>query len=217
MCPQKVCQECGEPSRRITEATEDYAKHLGSSWADKGDGRTKASGTERNSHSGQPVGDHLVAASRATVGWTDCGHGSYRTGVVLDPFAGSGTTLAVATGHGRDAIGVDLDRRNAQLARERVGMFLTVEGDEVPVSVEPVQDSVMCAVAGHAHDDEIEVGMCLAVEHPREAVCPNCDHPGHHAIRCADTADEGTNPCACSWPDSDNYADPERHDPREVA
>ncbi len=51
-------------------------------------------------------------------------------GVVLDPFAGSGTTLAVAVGHGRDAIGIDLDERNAELARERVGMFLTVEGDE---------------------------------------------------------------------------------------
>jgi DNA modification methylase len=44
--------------------------------------------------------------------------------VVLDPFAGSGTTLQVATGHGRDAIGIDLDERNVDLARDRVGMFL---------------------------------------------------------------------------------------------
>ena len=51
---------------------------------------------------------------------------TWRNGVVLDPFAGSGTTLAVATGHGRDAIGIDLDARNAELARERIGMFLTV-------------------------------------------------------------------------------------------
>lgn len=36
------------------------------------------------------------------------------------------TTLAVATGHGRDAIGIDLDPRNADLARERIGMFLTL-------------------------------------------------------------------------------------------
>ena len=56
----------------------------------------------------------------------DCGHDDYRRGVVLDPFAGSGTTLAVATGLGRDAIGIDIDERNADLARERVGMFLTV-------------------------------------------------------------------------------------------
>lgn len=54
----------------------------------------------------------------------------WRNGVVLDPFAGSGTTLAVATGMGRDAIGIDLDARNADLAYERVGMFLTVEHHE---------------------------------------------------------------------------------------
>ena len=33
----------------------------------------------------------------------------------------------VATGHGRDAILVDIDDRNADLAAERIGMFLTVE------------------------------------------------------------------------------------------
>jgi hypothetical protein len=64
--------------------------------------------------------------SADTVGWSDCGHNTWRNGIVLDPFAGSGTTLAVATGHGRDAIGIDLDARNAELARERIGMFLTV-------------------------------------------------------------------------------------------
>ena len=50
----------------------------------------------------------------------------YRTGVVLDPFAGSGTTLEAAQAVGRHAIGIDLDERNADLARERVGMFLDV-------------------------------------------------------------------------------------------
>lgn len=49
----------------------------------------------------------------------------WRNGIVLDPFAGSGTTLAVATGHGRDAIGIDLDPRNFDLARERIGLFLS--------------------------------------------------------------------------------------------
>jgi hypothetical protein len=36
-------------------------------------------------------------------------------------------TLAVADLHGRDAIGIDIDARNADLAVERVGMLLTVE------------------------------------------------------------------------------------------
>lgn len=63
---------------------------------------------------------------RRTLGWTDCGHNDWRPGVVLDPFAGSGTTLAMATGLGRDAIGIELDERNVELIRERVGMFLEV-------------------------------------------------------------------------------------------
>ena len=49
----------------------------------------------------------------------------WRRGVVLDPFGGSGTTGQVAAAHGRDAILIDLDARNLELARERVGMFLT--------------------------------------------------------------------------------------------
>jgi hypothetical protein len=47
-------------------------------------------------------------ALRETVGWTDCGHSALSRGVVLDPFAGTGTTLRVASAMGRSAIGVDL-------------------------------------------------------------------------------------------------------------
>lgn len=39
---------------------------------------------------------------------------------VLDPFAGSGTTLAVALKFGRRAIGIDLDARNMALAHDRI-------------------------------------------------------------------------------------------------
>jgi DNA modification methylase len=44
-----------------------------------------------------------------------------RPGVVLDPFAGSGTTLKVARELGRDALGVELSPRYAALARKRAG------------------------------------------------------------------------------------------------
>lgn len=52
-------------------------------------------------------------------------------GVVLDPFCGTGTTLAAAQGVGRVGIGIDLDARNAELAREKVGMFLEI--DDLPI------------------------------------------------------------------------------------
>lgn len=47
-------------------------------------------------------------ARREQVGWSDCGHNAYVPGVVLDPFAGTGTSLHAAVSLGRDAIGVDL-------------------------------------------------------------------------------------------------------------
>lgn len=124
MCPMQVCTECGEPRRRIVETqrtkdgepipTEDLAIR-----ASDQTGRTANSG-----------GNWRYATERTDLGWTDCECDGpdtrWRNGIVLDPFAGSGTTLAVATGHGRDAIGIDLDERNADLAAERIGMFLTV-------------------------------------------------------------------------------------------
>lgn len=62
-----------------------------------------------------------------TVGWSDCGHGDWRPGIVLDPFVGSGTTLRMALGNGRSSVGIDLDPRNADLARDRVGpLYLDV-------------------------------------------------------------------------------------------
>lgn len=119
MCPPKVCRTCGEPSRRIVgEPT--YVDANGHD-AEPGQWVRGVSGG---------IGAHaLKDAPRLSrrdseLGWSDCGHDDYRPGLILDPFAGSGTTLAVATGYGHDAIGIDLDQRNADLALERVGPFL---------------------------------------------------------------------------------------------
>lgn len=126
MCPREVCNECGEPRRRIAETTNAVGVSTGRrSWREDPD-------TNDQMH----TGEHTVSVSttptaeRRPIGWSDCGHDDYRPGIVLDPFAGTGTTLAVAHGHGRDAIGIDLDERNADLARDRVGpMFLEVVHD----------------------------------------------------------------------------------------
>lgn len=44
-------------------------------------------------------------------------------GTILDPFLGSGTTMAVAHGNSRSCTGIDLDRRNADLVCERLGLW----------------------------------------------------------------------------------------------
>ncbi len=112
MCPPEVCVECGEPRRRIARTTNAVGQATASrAW------RNAASGQDRSE--ALDINDAPHHAIRETLGWTDCGHGNYRPGVVLDPFAGTGTTLAVADMHDRDAIGIDLDPANQDLYERR--------------------------------------------------------------------------------------------------
>lgn len=128
MCPRRVCRTCGSPSRRVV----DLASH--GDWARPEIAHTKANHGGPGTH-----GDR--ARDATTTGWSTCGCPAtdgirldgyhtgtgWRPGIVLDPFGGSGTTGLVANGLSRDAILLDLDERNADLARERLGMFMTVE------------------------------------------------------------------------------------------
>lgn len=132
MCPRRVCLTCGKPSRREVEIG--YVDDT--SGGGHGTRRTLAEpdGNSRGMMSGGP----RKSVANTTTGWSSCGcpgtdgirldgfhtGTGWRAGRVLDPFAGSGTTLAVSSGHGRESVGIDLDGRNADLARERVGMFL---------------------------------------------------------------------------------------------
>lgn len=143
MCPRKVCTTCGQPSERITGEAE-YVRSNGKrrpavKWKS---GIADGKGAHSNK-SGEGA-----TRDAPTLGWTTCGcpgtdglrldgfhtGAGWRPGHVLDPFAGSGTTLAVAVGHGRAATGIDIDERNADLARERIGMFLTVDHPSTEVA-----------------------------------------------------------------------------------
>ncbi len=125
MCPREVCRTCGQPRRRITGDVEyvPSATYRGGH-TNLTEAARVAPGVNQFVDDG---GKASVIRQAPTLGFTDCGHDDYRPGLVLDPFAGTGTTLAVAHGHGRDAIGIDIDERSAELARDRVGpMFLEV-------------------------------------------------------------------------------------------
>lgn len=78
--------------------------------------------------------------------WSDCGHGAFGAGTVLDPFAGTGTTLAVADLLGRNGIGFDLNPASVALyprrrieceralfaTRRQMAGQLDIFGEEVP-------------------------------------------------------------------------------------
>lgn len=113
MCPRRVCRTCGEPSRRIVdrERVAEPVRPVGQ--------KNHPASNPRSGFLDPPPVDWRY--HRETVGWSDCGHDDWRPGIVLDPFAGTGTTLAVAHGHGRSAVGIDIDERNQDMARDRIG------------------------------------------------------------------------------------------------
>jgi DNA modification methylase len=116
----KACGECGAPWRRVVEReaiVQTRKQNLG---------RPRADGYNEQPRAGGQSG--LVAAGfgaqfpRRTLGWeSSCAHHD-DTGrsVILDPFAGSGTTGVVALRHDRSFIGIELNPEYAEMARRRI-------------------------------------------------------------------------------------------------
>ena len=112
MCPAEVCTVCGEPRRRVERAQRVVNGVI--------HGKTRVAPTRYDGGGSVATGSrNNFGTDLETLGWTDCGHDAFAPGMVLDPFAGTGTTLAVADLHGRHGIGFDIDARNAQLMDAR--------------------------------------------------------------------------------------------------
>lgn len=112
-----------------TDLTDDHIAAIQATGiSDVGKATRTQTGTGRNSVDVQRLAAEAKAvlggyfreftfAKKVTTGWTDCGcDAAWLQGTVLDPFVGTGTTVNVATGMGRTAIGVDLDLTSAPAA-----------------------------------------------------------------------------------------------------
>ncbi|MFQ5763105.1 MAG: DNA methyltransferase [Candidatus Bathyarchaeia archaeon] len=56
-------------------------------------------------------------------------HAGFAPGIVLDPFAGSGTTMKVAKDLGRSSIGIEINPEYSALARRRIGDEIVILPD----------------------------------------------------------------------------------------
>ncbi len=107
------CAACGAPYQRVTERNpvtrirpNDYTKRDGE------DG------------TGNSCANSVAGVNVRTVGWMptcNCGVKEVVPCTVLDPFLGSGTTVAVARELGRHGIGCELNAEYLELARVRIG------------------------------------------------------------------------------------------------
>jgi DNA modification methylase len=111
-CPREVCKKCGKPRERIIES-----EHVGSS--------VNRGGHIVGSGDGAGGGVYNIPhqyAKKEFVGWSipcNCDAG-FQPGIVLDPFAGSGTTCVVAKKLGYDYIGIEINPEYCEIARKRL-------------------------------------------------------------------------------------------------
>lgn len=111
--PPTVCVRCGTPYARDVDRTPgeyDYTDRV----EEMGEfGRYQASGTVKELPEAEFNGWEQTC---------DCATDETEAGIVLDPFAGAGTTCLVAKRLGRRFIGIDLNPEYVALAQKRVGV-----------------------------------------------------------------------------------------------
>lgn len=113
--PERACGVCAAPYERIVERTPMEVRAGPSREA-----RRAASGGGAESR--RAINGTMVAPPESrTVGFRPtCDHDDIRAAVVLDPFAGAGTTGVVALRNGRSFIGIELNGDYAEMARNRI-------------------------------------------------------------------------------------------------
>jgi len=111
-CPQEICKKCGKPRERIVERGE---------FVRTGGKRVKDTPAVSERQKREGTGYHQLFM----VGWADCGcNAGWESGVVLDPFLGSGTTALVALKLGRGFVGIEINREYCEMALRRIEPYL---------------------------------------------------------------------------------------------
>ncbi len=118
-CPEQCCPVCGAGYERITAKQKRFESGSGRS-GNAIEGKQDLAASDTNSTPDIRMGP---VVSVQTLGWApacDCAASGTMPGTVLDPFAGSGTTLAVAAELGRSGIGCELNPEYIALAERRI-------------------------------------------------------------------------------------------------
>ena len=116
-CPEKVCVECDTPYERKVES-----KRLKRNELPKDDPRYRPN-TYDGSYkdiNGKADAGYMSTIDLGLQKQCQCETNETRTGTVLDPFGGAGTTGLVADRNGRNALLIELNEEYAEMARDRL-------------------------------------------------------------------------------------------------
>jgi len=115
------CPKCGAPwARVIDKKPSQFNIRVRDAWAGRATPEEGYKATEEEI--ARYPGNHPDMGYRQTLGWRstcNCGIDNPTACTVLDPFAGSGTTLLVATKLGRKSIGYDISESYCKMAVNR--------------------------------------------------------------------------------------------------
>jgi hypothetical protein len=125
----RACEICGTPWERVVEKgapLDDWKKACGADSNGEYKGRAQKDYEKARAENASEVKKRILAGmlKRKTTGWQPtctCKENSGKARcIVLDPFAGSGTTLYVAEQYGRDSIGIELSDEYCKLIHKRM-------------------------------------------------------------------------------------------------
>ncbi len=124
------CASCGAPRRRVTQKGRvdlDHQRACGGDANGLYHGQATKGFESARAENASEVKARILAGmrERVTVGWAPtckrgCPGDATVPCLVLDPFAGSGTTGVVAVRRGRDFVGIELNPSYAEMARRRI-------------------------------------------------------------------------------------------------
>jgi len=118
-CPEFVCTKCGKAREKIIESVGYHFPEK-----DKTDKHHVAGVTISSYKSGPDFAKFKAEHPDKFIGYSSCScNACFSSGIVMDIFAGSGTTCKVAKDLGRQYIGIELNPDYVKLANERVNGF----------------------------------------------------------------------------------------------
>lgn len=121
-CPEFVCKKCDAPREKIFRYLNKPTRTGRGSEQLKKDRANGLLASQGGTSSSRPDCS-VYPTPKELAGYTDCGcNAGFESGIVLDPFIGSGTTAVVARQLNRNFVGIEINSEYITMAERRLGI-----------------------------------------------------------------------------------------------